>query len=254
MSGPSKWANIRVRKGAQDAKRGKIFTRHARLIEMAARGGPDPSTNASLRSAIDAAKVESVPNANIERAIKKGSGELKGEAMQEVTYEAYLPLRSSEGAKGGGPGGAAFIIECLTDNKNRTLGNVKLILSKTGGRFAESGSVAWMFMRKGAVTASRNEQLIIDNEQLDLRLIDLGVEDIQRDGGVLRVLSDAASWTRIRDALKDASFEIASAGLEYVPSKTAPVNASDMAGVERLIDALEEDDDISTVHTNAVPA
>ena len=143
MSGHSKCANIRVKKTAQDAKRGKIFTRHARLIEMAASvGGGDPRSNASLRVAIDNAKEDSVPNDNIERAIKKGTGALKGEAMQEVLYAAYLP------------GGVACLIECLTDNRNRTTANVKNTVSKHGGNFAETASVQWMFQRKGLVVPS----------------------------------------------------------------------------------------------------
>lgn len=243
MSGHSKWHNIRVKKQATDAKKGKVYTKYARLIEIAAReGGGDPAKNTKLRSLIDNAKAESVPNANIERAIKKGTGELKGDAMQEVTYEAY------------GPGGAAFIIECLTDNKNRTLGNVKTILSKTAGRFAESGSVAWMFGRKGVVTASRNEQLTMNNEQLELALIDAGAEDIQEDGNDVRVITDMSSWASVRDVLQKEGMTINSAGLEYVPSQSAPMSAEDMANIEKLIEALEEDDDVSTVHTNAVVA
>ena len=145
MSGHSKWANIRVKKTAQDARRGKVFTRHARLIEIAARsGGGDPEMNATLRTAIDNAKIDSVPNANIERAIKKGTGELKGEGqMEELTYEAY------------GPGGAAFIIECLTDNRARTIANVRSIITRQGGRMAEANAVMWMFERRGLVVGRR---------------------------------------------------------------------------------------------------
>lgn len=231
---------------ATDAKKGKAYTKYARLIEISAReGGGDPAANIRLRTLIDNAKAESVPNANIERAIKKGTGELKGDAMQEVVYEAY------------GPGGAAFIIECLTDNKNRSLSNVKMILSKNSGRFAESGSVAWMFGRKGVVSASRNEQCTMNNEQLqslELQLIELGAEDIQFEEKMVRVISDAAKWSPIRDALKAASFEIESAGLEFVPSQTAPVSPQDMETVEKLLNALEEDDDVSTVYVNAVLA
>lgn len=243
MSGHSKWHNIRVKKMATDAKKGKAYTKYARLIEIAAReGGGDAATNIRLRALVDSAKAESVPNANIERAIKKGTGELKGEAMQEVTYEAY------------GPGGAAFIIECLTDNKNRTLGNVRLILSKTGGRFAESGSVAWMFGRKGIVTGA-NGKLKMDNgkwDELELQLIDLGAEDIQHEDDAVRIVSDGTKWSAIRDALKTASFEVESAGLEYVPSQTALIGTAEMEAVMKLADALEEDDDVSTVHTNAI--
>lgn len=228
---------------ATDAKRGKAYTKYARLIEIAAReGGGDPVSNIRLRTLIDSAKAESVPNANIERAIKKGTGELKGEAMQEVIYEGY------------GPGGVAFIIECLTDNKNRTLSNVRLILSKHGGRFAESGSVLWMFQRRGVI-ATRNEKLKIDNgklaEEITLHLIDLGAEDIEEHEGYIRVLSDMNAWTRIRDLLKEQGCEIESAGLQYIAKQIVPVDAETLEKVHAISDALEEDDDVSEVHTNA---
>ncbi len=264
MSGHSKWANIRVRKDAQDAKRGKAYTKYARLIEIAAReGGGDPLSNVRLRSLIDAAKAESVPNANIDRAIQKGTGALKGDAMAEITYEAYLPLRSSVGAEGGGPSGptspeglrgasSAFIIECLTDNKNRTLSNVKMIISKNGGRFAESGSVTWMFQRAGVVTA-RNEKLKIENEKLrddlELQLIDAGADDIVWEGDAVQVTSE--KWSVVRDFLSKNGFSIESAGLKFMPKQTVEVDAQTMLKVETLIDALEEDDDVSEVSTNA---
>ena len=243
MSGHSKWHNIRVKKMATDAKRGKTYTKYARLIEIAAReGGGDPTSNIRLRTLIDSAKAESVPNANIERAIKKGTGELKGDAMQEVIYEGY------------GPGGVAFIIECLTDNKNRTLSNVRLILSKHGGRFAESGSVMWMFERKGVVLG-KNAQCITNNKKLEnveLQLIDLGAEDFECSGDHVRVLSDGHAWTNIRDFLKEQGCEIASAGLQYLAKQTVPVDPLTLEKVHAISDALEDDDDVSEVHTNAV--
>ncbi len=261
MSGHSKWANIRVRKGAQDAKRNKIYTRHARLIEMAARGGTDPKTNASLRAAIENAKAESVPNDNIERAIKKGSGELKGEAMQEVMYAAYLP------------GGVACLIECLTDNRNRTTANLKGIVSKHGGNFAETGSVLWMFERKGAVVAesphpardappspaAAGEGV---NAELELQLIDVGAEDVLSDDGVITVVTSANDWSKVRDFLRQKGYEILSAGLSYIakqsvsarPSRDGKTAISDSTMAEKLhqfVEAVEEDDDVSEVHTNA---
>lgn len=244
MSGHSKWHNIRVRKMASDAKKGKAYTKYARLIEIASReGGPDPVKNTKLRTLIDAAKAESVPNANIERAIKKGSGELKGEAMQEVVYEAY------------GPSGSAFIIECLTDNRNRSLSNVKLILGKNGGRFAESGSVMWMFERRGVVVA-RNEKLTVNNEkfleELELELIDKGADDFDVSEDHMQVMSDMTHWAGVRDFLITKGFTIDSAGLQYVAKQTAPVDTQAMQKIEELIAALEEDDDVSEVHTNAV--
>lgn len=239
MSGHSKWANIRVRKGAQDARRNKVYTRHARLIEMAARGGSDPRTNASLRAAVDNAKAESVPNDNIERAIKKGSGELKGEAMQEILYAAYAP------------GGVACLIECLSDNRNRTIANVKSAVSKHGGNFAETGSVLWMFERKGLV----NGKLKMENgklDELELELIDFGAEDFAVDDEIVSVVTSPNDWTKIRDFLKQKGVEILSAGLSYIATQKAP--AMDTAAMEKLgafVEAVEEDDDVSAVHTNA---
>src|SRR3989338_8792170 len=252
MSGHSKWANIRVRKGAQDARRNKVYTRHARLIEMAARAGPEPKTNASLRAAIENAKAESVPNDNIERAIKKGSGELKGEAMQEVMYAAY------------GPGGVACLIECLTDNRNRTTANLKGIVSKNGGNFAETSSVVWMFERKGLVVggavpssgaaappspASAGEGPAPD---LELSLIDVGAEDIAIDEGVVTITTSVNDWWRVRDFLKQKNFEILSAGLAFIAKqKTAVADSSIAEKLQQFVEAIEEDDDVSEVHTNA---
>ncbi|MDB4979003.1 MAG: protein yeeN [Candidatus Peribacteria bacterium] len=239
MSGHSKWANIRVKKGAQDAKRGKVFTRHARLIEIAARsGGGDASSNASLRTAVDNAKADSVPNANIERAIKKGTGDLKGEQMQEMVYEAY------------GPGGTAFIIECLSDNRNRTAASVRQIVSKAGGRMAESGSVAYQFERKGLVLVD-----IVNgsawSEDLELELIDAGAEDIQKADEGAEIVTSASSWSKVRDVLTEKGFEIISAGLSMVPKQKVPVDEEIAGKVARLMEAIEEDDDVSQVYTNA---
>jgi len=256
MSGHSKWANIRVRKGAQDAKRGKAYTKYARLIEIAAReGGGDLGSNIRLRTLVDAAKSESVPNANIDRAIKKGTGELKGEAMQEVVYEGY------------GASGAAFIIECLTDNKNRTLSNVKLILTKNGGRLADMGSVMWMFNRRGVI-AARSEKLKVNPpspagyggagsekfDEMELALIDLGAEDFDVSDDYLHVITDATKWSAVRDFLKEQGWTIESAGLQYIAKQTAPVDAESMQKTEALREALEEDDDVSEVSTNAMMA
>ncbi len=247
MSGHSKWHNIKVKKMATDAKRGKAYTKYARLIEIAARDGGDPMSNVRLRTLIDAAKGESVPNANIERAIKKGSGELKGDAMEEITYEAY------------GAGGAAFILEALTDNRNRTLSNVKLILSKHGGRFAANGSVMWMFERRGVVLAGGEGivALVKDNERLELlelELIDLGAEDFEASDEHLQVVIDSTKWSAVRDFLKDKGFTIESAGLQYVAKQTANIDQEAMLKVDDLIGALEEDDDVSEVYTNVVKA
>lgn len=242
MSGHSKWHNIRVKKTAADAKRGKVYTRHARLIEMAARSGEDPAMNPGLRTAIDNAKADSVPNANIDRAIAKGTGALKGEQMAEVTYAAY------------GPGGVACLIECLTDNRNRTLSNVKMIIDRRGGAFAETASVQWMFQRKGVVIGKRetgNGQRE-KGEELELQLIDAGAEDIDWSDDIVTVMTDVAAWSKVRDALKTAGWTIESAGLSWVA--TQKTELKEPAAIQKLVDfvdGLEEDDDVSAVHTNA---
>jgi YebC/PmpR family DNA-binding regulatory protein len=240
MSGHSKWHNIRVKKTAADAKRGKVYTRHARLIEMAARNGEDPAMNPGLRTAIDNAKADSVPNANIDRAIAKGTGALKGEQMAEVMYAAY------------GPGGVACLIECLTDNRNRTLSNVKMIIDRRGGAFAETASVQWMFQRKGMVVAKKAEGNVTEGEELELRLIDAGAEDIERADDIVTVTTDVASWTTARDVLKNMGWDIETAGLSWVA--TQKTELKDPAAIQKLVDfvdGLEEDDDVSAVHTNA---
>ncbi|HAI98178.1 TPA: YebC/PmpR family DNA-binding transcriptional regulator [Candidatus Peribacteria bacterium] len=237
MSGHSKWANIRVRKTAEDARRGKVFTRHARLIEIAARGGGDPTINNALRTAIENAREDNVPNANIERAVKKGSGELKGEQMQEVVYECY------------GPGGVACIIECITDNRNRTLSLVKSIIEKRGGRWAESNAVRWMFDRLGVVSGRKAGVL---PEDLELQLIDAGARDIDQEDGFVSVTTDAAHWSKARDILKKAGYAIESAGLKYVPKQRLDVTSVETAKkLMEFIEMVEADDDVSEVHTNA---
>lgn len=241
MSGHSKWHNIRVKKTAADKARGKIFTRHAKLIEIAAQKGGDASMNPSLRVAIDNAKADSVPNANIERAVKKGSGELKGAVMMEEVYAGY------------GPGNTALLIECLTDNKNRTLTNLKVNLTKNGGSFAESSSVLWMFERKGVVTAElKMEKGELKIDDLELELIDFGAENIEVEDGMLTVTTDMSNWTKVRDFLKSKGCEVSSAGLKYMPTQKADINDKDTAEkLLALIDIVEEDDDVSEVHTNA---
>lgn len=238
MSGHSKWHNIRVKKTAADKARGKVYTKHAKMIEIAAQRGGDPDTNTALKNAIAEAKADSVPNANIERAIKKGSGELKGEKMEEVLYACMAP------------GGVACLIECLTDNTNRTLGNVKTIISKNGGSFTESASVLWMFARRGVVVAKREG--VANAEELELELIDFGAEDVELSDDVLSVTTDIADWTKVRDFLKGKGWTIQSAGLRYVAQQKAPL--SDEKAMEQLAEfvaAIEEDDDVSEVHTNA---
>jgi YebC/PmpR family DNA-binding regulatory protein len=240
MSGHSKWHNIRVKKTAADKARGKVYTKHAKMIEIAAQRGGDPDTNTALKNAIAEAKADSVPNANIERAIKKGTGELKGEKMEEVLYACMAP------------GGVACLIECLTDNTNRTLGNVKTVISKNGGAFTESSSVLWMFARRGVVIAKNVERRMLNVEELELQLIDFGAEDFDIADDILTVTTDIAAWKGVRDCLANKGFTIVSAGLRYVATQKASL--PDEAAMEQLaefVSALEEDDDVSEVHTNA---
>jgi YebC/PmpR family DNA-binding regulatory protein len=237
MSGHSKWSSIKHKKGAADAKRGKVFTKHAKLIEIAAREGSsgDLAMNAALKAAVDNAKAANVPNANIDRSIKKGTGELKGDITVGVTYEAYAP------------GGAALIVECLTDNKNRTLPNLRSIIEKRGGKMAESGSVMFMFTQKGVVMAEGEL-----NDDLELALMDANVEDIESDDGIITVTGDISSWTKARDVLKVAGLDVQEAGMKYVPLQEAVIdNVESAQKLMDLIAAIEEDEDISDVHTNA---
>lgn len=224
---------------AVDAKRGKIYTKHARLIEIAVRegGGKDPAMNPRLRTTLENARGDSVPNTIIDRAMKKGAGEGKeGARMEEVMYEAF------------GPGGTAFIIEGFTDNRNRTLSNVKNILHTHGGRLAEHGAVLWMFERKGIVTATLGEK---STEESELLAIDAGAEDLDIEEGILYATTSGAGWGKVRDTLKEAGYAIGEAGLKFLPKESVEVNASTMENVSSLIEALEEDEDVSEVHTNA---
>jgi len=243
MSGHSKWSTIKHKKGAADAKRGKIFTKHAKLIEIAARegGSGDIMMNAALKAAVDNAKAENVPNNNIDRAVKKGSGELKGEATVGVTYEAYAA------------GGAALIIECLTDNKNRTLPNVRAIIERRGGKMAASGAVMFMFTQKGVVVGRRELGVGSgDADELELNLIDAGAEDIEVSDELISVTTDAASWTKARNTLKKAGYEIQEAGMKYVALQDISITDKESAQkLMELIEAIEEDEDVSEVHTNA---
>jgi YebC/PmpR family DNA-binding regulatory protein len=190
--------------------------------------------------AIDNAKADNVPNANIDRAIKKGTGELKGDRMEEVVYAAM------------GPGGVACLIETMTDNKNRTIANVKTIVTKHGGAFTDSSSVVWMFARKGVVVAKEpagggQKKL----EEMELELIDFGAEDLDQDGDILTITTEIHNWTKLRDFLKENGWEIESAGMKYVPTQKTVIDA---AGAEKLMDFvgfIEEDEDVTEVHTNA---
>ena len=239
MSGHSKWATTKHKKAVVDAKRGKLFAKMIKTIEVAARvGGGDPSGNPSLADAITSAKRVSVPNDNIERAIKRGSGELGDvAAYEEITYEAY------------GQGGVAVLIECLTDNRNRAAAEVRTAITRNGGNQAESGSVAYLFGRKGIILVTKTEGLTEDD--VLMAVLESGAEAVNDADTVFEVVCDKADTHAVRLACTDAGLEVESADLAWVPSVSVPLD-EDVAGkVLKLIDALEDLDDVQNVWSNA---
>ncbi len=248
MSGHSKWHSIKHKKGLIDAQRGKIFTRHANLITIAARKGGDPDMNPSLRFAIDNAKKDNVPNTNVERAIKRGTGELKGAAeIVEINYEGY------------GPAGIAVIVECLTDNKNRAFTNIRTIFGKSGGNLGASGGIAWMFERKGVITlniedknpAFGSEAAQARRDEVELLAIDAGAQDIERDGALMYVYTAPNNLHAVTENLKKSGFEPKSAELQMIPKQTVKIEDEKNAKkVLDFMDTLEEDQDVNNVYSN----
>ena len=236
MSGHSKWASIKHKKAVVDARRGQHFTKLARAITVAAReGGGDPTGNSTLALAIQKARDASMPKDNIERAIAKGTGEgADADQIESVVYEGY------------GPGGVALLIEALTDNRNRTGAEMRHILGKHGGNLGEPGSVSYLFDKRGVVVVDANRY----GEDDLMPAIDAGAEDISLDEDVYEVITEPADLAAARDALTDAGVEIESADLMQRPRARVPVDASDAAKLIKLIDALEENDDVSAVHAN----
>lgn len=233
MAGHSKWAKIHRGKAIEDAKRGAIFTKLGNAIAVAAKGGADPDMNFALRLAIDKAKAANMPANNIQRAIDRGSGKLGGEQIQEVMYEGY------------GPGGSAILVECATDNINRTYPDVRLAFSKHGGNIAEKGSVAFQFDRKGMITVKGS------GEDLLLQVLDAGAEDAEEDAGEITVYTDPKEFTTVRDKLKEMGLELTDSELTYVPKNTVVIDDASTAGkISRLIDALDSLDDVTATHSN----
>ncbi len=237
MSGHSKWSTIKHKKAATDAKRGKIFTKLIKEITVAARlGGGDPSANPRLRVAIDAAKSQNMPKSNIERAIKKGTGELEGVAYEEITYEGY------------GPGGVAVMVETITDNRQRTVAEVRHLLSKRGGNMGEPGSVAWVFEKKGLVVIEKDK---VDEETLMDIALEAGADDIRDEGTEWEVETAPEALPDVRDAITGAGIEIISAEVSMVPSNTVKLEDEKQAKqMLLLMEALEENDDVQKVYAN----
>ena len=233
MSGHSKWSTIKREKGAKDAARGALFTRLGNAIAIAARGGADADTNFALRLAIDKARTANMPTANIQRSIDRGSGKLGGAQIQEVMYEGY------------GPGGVAILVECATDNLNRTYPEVKLAFSKHGGNIAEKGAVAFQFDRKGLIRVNGS------GDELMMQALDAGAEDMQEEGEESVIYTDPKELAKVRQTLVDAGIEIVEAELTYVPNNIVEVTDEATAGkIMRLMDALDACDDVTNTHVN----
>jgi YebC/PmpR family DNA-binding regulatory protein len=236
MSGHSKWATIKHKKGAQDKARGKLFAKLIRQVEVAAReGGGDPEANPSLRAMFQKARDNSVPMDTIERAIKRGTGELEGVRYESISYEGYAPS------------GVAVIVECLSDNRNRTSADVRSIFTKSGGSMAEPGAVSWQFSRKGVVILPKS----VGEDDLMLVALDAGAEDLQDQGDTWMLTSEPADLPRLGAALDEAGIAVDSAEVTLLPSTSVPLDTEgDARKVLRLIDSLEDLDDVQNVYAN----
>jgi YebC/PmpR family DNA-binding regulatory protein len=236
MSGHSKWHTIKHKKGAADAKRGKIFTRLIKELTVAARnGGGDPDMNPRLRTIVQEAKANNMPRENIERAIRRGTGEEPGVSYEEIVYEGY------------GPGGVALMIQTLTDNKNRTVGEIRHLLAKYNGNLAAENSVAWMFTRKGQVVVEKQKA---DEEQLLNAALDAGADDMNDDGSAWEIVSAPESFEAVRDAVKALGLEPASAEVAMIPQNYIKLQGREAQQMLKLMEALDDHDDVQHVWAN----
>ena len=236
MSGHSKWASIKHKKAATDVKRGKIFSKLAKEITISAKGGGgDLDANARLRLAINKAKSVNMPADNIDRAIKKGTGELPGVSYEEISYEGY------------GPKGVAFIVEALTDNKNRTAAEIRNIFSKKGGNMAGPGSVSWMFTKKGFIMVKDSSA---DEDKVFSIALDSGAEDIKTESSLYEITTSVSAFEKVKDALEEANIEIESAEITMIPSNSIKIEGDDAKQVLALIDLLEDYEDVQNVYAN----
>jgi YebC/PmpR family DNA-binding regulatory protein len=237
MSGHSKWSTIKRKKGAIDAKRGKIFSKLIKEITVSARqGGGDPDGNPRLRSAIAAAKAENMPKDNIERAIAKGSGGGEGDAYEEILYEGY------------GPGGVAVLVECMTDNRNRTVADVRHYFAKSNGNLGENGCVAWMFDKRGQILVDKDK---ISEEELMEKALEAGAEDVIEDENEFQVLTSVDDFNDVRDGLEEQGVEFLEASMSMIPQNTIEVEDEKIAAsLLKLLENLEDHDDVQKVHAN----
>ncbi len=240
MSGHSHWAGIKHKKALEDAKKGKIFSKLSRIITIAVKeGGGDPIMNPKLRDAIENARSFNMPKDNIERAIKKGTGEIGGEAIESVSYEAY------------GPGGIPLIIEAITDNKNRTLGDIKSVLGKYEGKLAGEGSVRWMFERRGVLQLNIVPPANMDREGTELAMIDAGAEDVKWDGDMLEIYSAVHELETVKQKLHHQGYKILSSGLHWVPKEgVSPSDEKQRQMLEKLFGELAENEDVQEIYSN----
>ncbi len=236
MSGHSKWSTIKHKKAAKDAKRGKIFTKLIKEITVAARmGGGDINANPRLRTAVLTARSNSMPSENIDRAIKKGTGELEGVTYEEIQYEGY------------GPGGVAIIAQVLTDNKNRTVSEIRRMFSKHGGNMGETGCVGWMFDKKGILTVDKSQ---VDEDHLMDIALDAGAEDVRDEGEVFEIVTQPEDFEKVKDRLDQEKIAVASGQVSLVPKNTVDVDAKNVEQVLKLSEELEDHDDVQNVAAN----
>ena len=236
MSGHSKWSTIKRKKASTDAKRGQVFTRLARELSIVAReGGGDPDSNFRLRLVMDKAKQANMPKDNIERAIKRGTGELKGEVLEELMYEGYAP------------NGIALLLDTLTDNRNRTVSDIRRVLTRHGGKLAETGAVGYLFEQQGFISAEAGDA---DPEELALLVIDEGALDVNIDNGTLEIYTDPKDLQRLKETLEAQDIELNAADLIMTPKAMTELSESDTFKVMRIIEALEELDDVQQVFSN----
>jgi YebC/PmpR family DNA-binding regulatory protein len=236
MSGHSKWSTIKHKKAAKDARKGKLFTKLIKEITVAARmGGGDINANPRLRTAVLAAKGHSMPGDNIERAIKKGTGELEGVSYEEIQYEGY------------GPGGAAILAQVLTDNKNRTVSEIRRLFTKHGGNLGETGCVAWMFDKKGLITVEKSQ---IDEDRLVGLVLDAGAEDVKEDEGIFEVVTPPEDFDRVKERLEHEKIAVANAQVTMVPKNTVTIEEKHVEQILKLTEELEDHDDVQNVSAN----
>lgn len=237
MSGHSKWATIKRKKASIDAARGKVFTKIIKEITIAAReGGGDPDGNPRLRLAIQTAKANNMPQENITRGIKKGTGELEGVKYEELTYEGYAPH------------GIAIMVECVTDNRNRTVAELRHIMSKNNGNMGDTGSVAWMFERKGVINV---EKAGVSEDELMEVILDAGADDLKNEGDYFEVLTSMENFEKVRKTIEDKKYKIESASLQYLAKDLVAIEGSAQEAVLKFLEAVEDNDDVQNVYSNA---